>query len=382
MNHPLPIPHVDTTEVDWLNRLVALNQRAFALGYLPSLLIPDFAPTEHTPPQTVLVLRWENLPIYLRLDADLETLAASLLPTGIHLASLSENIILALFEKALLATYDTLLDTPCYLEKISTDPDSIPKPCYTLQWQPGHPVLRGQLCIPHHVTPALVKKLETLLPPVSAEQTMLPPKQLLALPMTVRMELGELNLPLNQIKGLKAYDLLIPEKSYFASGVMHLHLSASLGFSVKIENDTCTVVTPLENYRAHMNNNDHDFDDDFKKFLEDIPEATPQPESEHDDLDAYLDKELHEEEPPLAEEHPATTLEDVNIRLTFDIGHLQLTLGELSQITPGYTFNLGKSLHKVVTIRANDTIIGTGELVDIEGVIGVSIVELYQRGKA
>jgi type III secretion protein Q len=379
MNQALSLPALAAQGIPLLNQLFRLSQQIFSLGFLPAPLIPDFAPLAPTA-KTKLVLNWNGFPIYLYLDTSINALARTLLPQDMTLSSLGEDIALALFEKALLANYRQLLNSPLHLQKVE-DTHTLPENCYVLQWQPEHTTLRGQLCIEQDKAAAFIHTLTQALAPIVAEHPA--PTPFPALPIPVRLQLGELNLSLAEIKTLKENDLLLPEKSYFSDGVMHLHLTTSLGFTVKIEDSTCIVMTPLESYRAHMDNNENDFDDDFKRFLEDIPETSYGTEDlAEDDYHEEEEEETHEDASALSTDHEyATGLDDVNIHLTFDVGHLELPLGELASITPGYTFNLAKSIHKAVTIRANGTAIGTGELVDIEGTIGVSIVALHQRGK-
>ena len=71
-------------------------------------------------------------------------------------------------------------------------------------------------------------------------------------------------------------------------------------------------------------------------------------------------------------------LDDVTVRLTFDLGERSVTLGELKSLAPGFTFDLGRDLRRVVTIRANGMPIGEGELVDIEGRVGVAVLTLHR----
>ena len=72
-------------------------------------------------------------------------------------------------------------------------------------------------------------------------------------------------------------------------------------------------------------------------------------------------------------------LDDIPVRLTFDLGERTVALAELRTIAPGYTFDLGRDLRRAVTVRANGVSIGEGELVDIDGRIGVSILTLRAR---
>ena len=74
-------------------------------------------------------------------------------------------------------------------------------------------------------------------------------------------------------------------------------------------------------------------------------------------------------------------LDDVTVRLTFDLGERSVTLGELKSLAPGFTFDLGRELRRVVTIRANGMPIGEGELVDIDGRVGVSVLTLHRFGE-
>jgi type III secretion protein Q len=67
-------------------------------------------------------------------------------------------------------------------------------------------------------------------------------------------------------------------------------------------------------------------------------------------------------------------LDDIPVRLTFDVGEREISLGDLKSIQPGYVFNLGRDPRSVVSIRANGRLIGEGELVDIEGRLGVSVL--------
>ncbi len=67
---------------------------------------------------------------------------------------------------------------------------------------------------------------------------------------------------------------------------------------------------------------------------------------------------------------------DLPVRLHFDLGERQLTLSELMVIGPGHVFDLGRELKRAVIIRANGKVIGEGELVDVDGQIGVSVLSL------
>ncbi len=77
--------------------------------------------------------------------------------------------------------------------------------------------------------------------------------------------------------------------------------------------------------------------------------------------------------PPQNEPVP---IEQVPVRLTFDLGERTLTLGELKRLQVGQALELNRPLSSAVTIRANGAVIGTGELVEIDGRLGVTLATL------
>lgn len=74
-------------------------------------------------------------------------------------------------------------------------------------------------------------------------------------------------------------------------------------------------------------------------------------------------------------------IDDVPVRLTFDLGEREISLGDLRSLQPGYLFNLGRDPRSTVSIRANGRLIGDGELVDIEGRVGVSVLHFNLESK-
>jgi len=67
----------------------------------------------------------------------------------------------------------------------------------------------------------------------------------------------------------------------------------------------------------------------------------------------------------------------IPIKLTFDLGERQLTLGELRRLQPGEIFDLHRPLTDgPVMVRANGALVGTGELVEVDGRVGVALSSL------
>jgi type III secretion protein Q len=71
-----------------------------------------------------------------------------------------------------------------------------------------------------------------------------------------------------------------------------------------------------------------------------------------------------------------TDLDKLPVRLQFDLGERVIPFSEVQTLGPGYVLELGREIRRAVTIRANGYVIGEGELVDIDGRIGVSIQKI------
>ena len=62
------------------------------------------------------------------------------------------------------------------------------------------------------------------------------------------------------------------------------------------------------------------------------------------------------------------------IKLVFIAGEMEIPLCELERIGPGYVFDTRQAGSGQVEIRANGASIGNGELVEIDGRVGVRIL--------
>jgi type III secretion system YscQ/HrcQ family protein len=77
------------------------------------------------------------------------------------------------------------------------------------------------------------------------------------------------------------------------------------------------------------------------------------------------------------EPQPITGPEQLEITLRFDLGELKLSLGELQQVQPGYSFALDLPVAGEVSIVAGEQLIGRGELVQIDERLGVRVTALF-----
>lgn len=164
------------------------------------------------------------------------------------------------------------------------------------------------------------------------------------LPIPVTLELGWMDLPLAQLRLLQPQDVLLPDAwwSNLPSRSVCIRISPRLGITADVVNG-------------------HQLQSTSKvKFME----QEPLPHSENGQPGAAP---LHAE--------PAELME-IPIRITFDLGECSLPLAELTTVVPGHIFDLGLAPERAVNVRMNGVRIGEGELVDIDGRIGVAVARM------
>jgi flagellar motor switch/type III secretory pathway protein FliN len=71
-------------------------------------------------------------------------------------------------------------------------------------------------------------------------------------------------------------------------------------------------------------------------------------------------------------------VENLQIKLDFDLGSVSLTLAQIKQLRPGHMFSMGRPLGKSVYISSNGQRLARGELIDIDGIVGVRVQKLYK----
>ncbi len=163
-----------------------------------------------------------------------------------------------------------------------------------------------------------------------------------ALPLPVRFDLGFTVLPVSELAALRPHDVILLDES---------HLGADAGLAV--------MVGPRLGFRGRLDGRTFETTQPLGKIMAEPTAAAPAgAKTANVDPDA---------------------IEQVPVRLTFDLGERSLTVAELRALKPGFTFDLGRDVRRAVTIRANGQPVGEGELVDIDGILGVAVTSLGAR---
>lgn len=76
-----------------------------------------------------------------------------------------------------------------------------------------------------------------------------------------------------------------------------------------------------------------------------------------------------------------SALDRLLMRVAFDVGERTMTLGELQALHEGQVIELGQPLSTAVSIRVNGSLVGTGELVEVDGRMGVSVTSIFGRNE-
>lgn len=102
------------------------------------------------------------------------------------------------------------------------------------------------------------------------------------------------------------------------------------------------------------------------------------PSEEYDAQDPDYEDDDDDDE---SDSESAVSLDLVPVRLSFDLGKLTFTLDQVRQMQPGQTIALGRPLLGSVHIRANGALIGSGDLIKVDGQIGVSVRHLFSANQ-
>jgi type III secretion protein Q len=71
--------------------------------------------------------------------------------------------------------------------------------------------------------------------------------------------------------------------------------------------------------------------------------------------------------------------DDAHLELTVQLGTTHLSLRQIANLAVGQIISLGRPLAGPYDIRVGNRLLGQGELVDVDGELGVRIVSLIEE---
>ncbi|HHE6470571.1 TPA: FliM/FliN family flagellar motor switch protein [Providencia rettgeri] len=88
------------------------------------------------------------------------------------------------------------------------------------------------------------------------------------------------------------------------------------------------------------------------------------------------------EEDEMQEAARPFNVKEMNIKLTFVLGHSDITVDELSKMEPGYIYSIGENKEREVKVYANKQLIAEGELIYIgnSDELGLEITQIVSLG--
>lgn len=264
----------------------------------------------------------------------------SFIPEGM-LDKLPENLAIALLENALeslLVVAEHGLGTKVKVQGLSADKNN---KLYTLPLGfeltestivngqvDGSLIVTGTLLVEERIYPLLQERLRHWPsdPNEDWEQLNLP----------IRLELSRMQLALNELNSLAADDvLLLPDNDFYQYQQLRLVIYPNLH---------CTSIFNPNNKSLTINS-----------------EWTTMSDQE--------------------QKNPIDSLNQIPVQLTFDVGNHTLSFNEIKQLRPGYVIELSSAFPEVVQIRSQNKLLGTGELVDINGRVGIRILSIFGSKK-
>jgi type III secretion protein Q len=131
----------------------------------------------------------------------------------------------------------------------------------------------------------------------------------------------------------------------------------------------------FQEWKTNMND---DNDKNDWNFNENDIENLEEEEDENNTVEENIEDEQQQE---VASEQTTTKhpFANIPVNLHFSLGQLKISIEEIMQLQAGTILPLEKSLPAQVIIYANNKKIGSGEVVDIDGNIGVQITNLINN---
>ncbi len=220
----------------------------------------------------------------------------------------------------------------------------------------------GWLCCDDNAAAALAQAIAAL--PASPPAT--PMLNWRALPAYLTLELARLALTRDELRQLAPEDVvLLPPDAPIARGTVILRQGTRALAAASLVQDRLKIQRRLGATMQADETGDA-LDDALEPTGEQPASGGSFPATEPSTAEQMAD----------APDQGPISVDELEVRLDFDIGHLRLSLGEIERLAPGSVLALDTPAGRPVRIRAGGRVIGRGELVQIDDRLGVVVREL------
>ncbi|WP_174769730.1 type III secretion system cytoplasmic ring protein SctQ [Paraburkholderia bonniea] len=208
------------------------------------------------------------------------------------------------------------------------------------------------------------------------------PRTLAHLPLPQRLKVGQTRLTRRAFNALRPYDVLLVQASQWHNRELHISAGPGLAWHARCDGQHLVVTRGLHPTMEYADQPELDTDTDAETY-DDADDTQAHLHASHPSTHATPS---YDDEPLLSGGEPSQqavleALERVPVTLDFDLGSCNMPLSQLRTLTPGSVIELERPLSEAVSIRANGVLLGIGELVDIDGRLGVSIVRIALEGE-
>lgn len=195
-------------------------------------------------------------------------------------------------------------------------------------------------------------------------------------------------LDLGTLRSLKPGDILLADDETTEDEGIALTLGETWLLNVSYMDGELTLTQPLRRatnkdrdlWMMADNKNIDDDDEPLNDPLEGMQDGAenggrqsqPRPDSDNSQPRATAPVD----EPPKED----ATFDEVPIKLVFELGRQEISLGRLQELGPGHVFQLDRPIGDAVDVFAGGRRVGQGEIVQVDDQVGVRMTRLFGHG--
>lgn len=223
--------------------------------------------------------------------------------------------------------------------------------------------------VPVRVCPpdmAAVRELAPVLAvlPSRDSEPILSASSVLGVPVTASVVAGSIVLSANEVRNLDVGDTLLPEQYLAAQGFVTLTFPLASGIWSCVATVCGQRASITDFFTTHIK--ETAMSDASHSLIQD--EREPQAGKPGSGLDKTNTPQPDRLDPS-----------ELEVAISFELERRTLELRDIVSLVPGYTFMLGTDPLGAVTLRVNGKAMGKGQLVDVNGILGVQITTLNSK---